>query len=257
MKITVNQLFTHPVKGLTPQAQNQVYLQAGHGIVGDRALALMYDSIAPQTPSAVVPWMRKKNFVMQCDFPTLAALACDYNPQTATLTIQRQGAELLTAQTNTITGRDAIGTFFTKYLAAHINNQRLRLVGDSTGNTRYPDRAIADVSLVSQATLTHLSAIAKTVVDVRRFRPNLVVDGIPAWAEFDFVGKQFRLCDTLLEITAPINRCLNIDVNPDTGERDLALLALLQRHFNHKQTGVLAKVITGGNVSPSAELIPI
>ena len=56
--VRVKQLFIHPVKGLTPQTSDRVYLQAGHGIPGDRAFALMYDVTAPDNPNPVVPWMK-------------------------------------------------------------------------------------------------------------------------------------------------------------------------------------------------------
>jgi hypothetical protein len=260
--VKVKQLFTHPVKGLTPQTVNRVNLQAGHGIPGDRAFALMFDSLAAENASPLVPWMKKQNFAMQCDWPGLAALDCHYDPQTAVLTVKRQGVELLVAETNTPGGRYTIGTFFTSYLAAIHPSQAarhperaLRLVGDSNGTTRYPDREPGHLSLVSQATLNQISIAAGTLVDVRRFRPNVVVEGIPAWGEFDWVGQEIQLGRARLEITAPINRCLNIDVNPDTGERDIPLFSLLQQHFKRKQIGILAKVITSGTVTLGDNLI--
>ena len=261
--VRVKQLFTHPVKGLTPQPCDRVDLQAGHGIPGDRAFALMYDSVAPDNASPVVPWMKKQNFAMQCDWPGLAALDCHYEPYTGILTVKRKGVKLLVAETNTPAGRDRIGAFFTGYLAAihpsqsarHPDRAPLRLVGDGTGTTRYPDREPVHLSLVSQATLDQVGEAALKLVDVRRFRPNVVLEGVPAWAEFDWVGQEFELGTARIAITAPINRCLNIDVNPDTGERDIPLFSLLQKHFKHKQTGVLAKVITGGTVALGDGLI--
>lgn len=261
--VRVKQLFTHPVKGLTPQACDRVFLQPGHGIPGDRAFALMYDPDAPDNANPVVPWMKKQNFAMQCDWPGLAALDCHYDPQTSVLTVKRKGVELLVAETNTSAGRYAIGAFFTGYLAAihpsqsarHPERAPLRLVGDGSGTTRYPDREPVHLSLVSQATLDKIGEAVDAGVDVRRFRPNVVVEGVPAWAEFDWVGQQIQIGTARLEITARINRCLNIDVNPDTGERDIPLFSLLQKHFKHKQTGVLAKVITNGTLAIGDGLI--
>ena len=252
----VKQLFTHPIKGLTPQAHNQVYLQAGHGIPGDRAFALMFDPNISDNASLTVPWMKKQNFAMQADWAGLAALDCNYQPETGVLTLKRQGVELLRQHTNTLDGRNTIGAFFTGYLAAiypsqtarHPDRAPLKLVGDGS-TTRYPDRESVHLSLVSQATLDQLSAIVGKFIDVRRFRPNVLLEEVPAWAEFDWVGREIQLGTAQLEITAPINRCLNIDVNPDTGERDIPLLSILQKHFKHKQTGVLAKVITDGTVA--------
>ncbi len=263
--VRVKQLFIHPVKGLTPQAEERVHLQAGHGIPGDRAFALTYNSGTSDNASSVVPWMKKQNFTMQCDWPGLAALACHYDPATGVLTVKRQGVELLVAETNTHAGRDRIGAFFTGYLAAihpsqaarHPERAPLRLVGDGSGKTRYPDREVVHLSLLSIATINQLSEVASHGVDVRRFRPNIVMEGIPAWAEFSWVGQEFELGQARIAITAPINRCLNIDVNPDTGERDIPLFSLLQKHLGHKQTGVLAKVITGGTVTLGDALKPI
>jgi len=261
--VEVKQLFVHSVKGLTPQTLNSVYLQAGHGIPGDRAFALMFDAAAADNASPIVPWQKKQNFAMQCDWPGLAALNCHYNPQTAVLTVKRKGIELLVAETNTVAGRYAIGAFFTGYLAAihpsqsarHPDRAPLRLVGNGNGTTRYPDREPGHLSLVSQATLDQLGVAAGKLIDVRRFRPNVVLEGISAWEEFNWVGQEIKLGTAQLEITAPINRCLNIDVNPDTGELDIPLFSLLQKHFKHKQTGVLAKVISSGVVALGDSLI--
>lgn len=244
----ITQLFVHPVKGLTPQAETQVSLQSGHGILGDRAFALMYATSTSKSNSRVVPWMKKRNFAMQCDLPALAALDCRYDFQNALLTIKHKDQDLLVADPNILAQRKLIDAFFTGYLAADLKSP-LQLVGTNDGKTRYPDRHTVHLSLINQATLDQLSDIVGQPVDAKRFRPNIVFQGIPAWAEFNWIGQHFQLGSAQIEVTAPINRCLNIDVNPRTGKQDLPLLSLLQQHFSHKQTGVLAKVITSGIVT--------
>lgn len=256
--LTITQLFTYPIKGLTPQPQKSVYLKAGHGIPGDRAFALMYEDCTNPADSKTnnISWMKKQNFAMQNDWAKLAALDCDYNSSTGYLTIKHQQIELLTADTNTNQGRDLIGSFFTGYLAAispnkaarHPHKSPLRLVGEYN-TTRYPDREAVHISLISQATLNNLSELAGKHIDVRRFRPNIVIDGVEAWEEFNWVGQELQLDGARIAVTARINRCLNIEVNPDTGEIDIALLSLLQNNFQHVQTGVLATVITEGRIS--------
>jgi hypothetical protein len=255
-KICVKELFIHPFKGLSPQKCSSVEVQVGHGIKGDRSFALMFKEDAQHLDSTQVPWMKKHNFAMQNDWAGLAALDCAYEAATETLTVKRKGVELLVADTNSPTGRDRIASFFTGYLAGiyptqaarHPNRAPLQLVGEY-GKTRYPDREAVHISLVSQATLDNLSELAGLQVDVRRFRPNIVLDGVPAWGEFDWVGKEMQLGTARIAITARINRCLNIDVHPETGERDISLLTLLKKHFQHTQTGVLAQIITSGTVA--------
>ncbi|GAB1542924.1 MOSC domain-containing protein [Scytonema sp. NUACC21] len=254
--IRVEQLFIHPFKGLSPQKCDRVDLLSGHGIPGDRAFALMFDENGQYANTVAVPWMKKQHFAMQNDWSGLAALDCCYEATTGILTVKRKGVELLVADTHSHTGRDRIATFFTGYLAGiyptqtarHRNRAPLQLVGEFS-KTRYPDRESVHISLVSKATIEDLSELVGCTVDVRRFRPNIVLEGVPAWGEFDWVGQEVQLGTARIAVTARINRCLNIEVNPETGERDIALLTLLQKHFQHTQTGVLAQVITSGNVA--------
>jgi uncharacterized protein len=258
--IRVKQLFTHPIKGLTPQINTRVDLLAGHGIPGDRAFALMYDTdeaeiadrIFSSDPQGVVPWMKKKSFAMQCDRPELAALTCEYNASVDILTVRREEAELLAAEASTAIGRAQISQFFSHYLTT-ISDQKIeqcsvRLVGSRDGSTRYPDRNHVHLSLVSTATLENLSQVAGHFIDSRRFRPNIVVEGGLAWEEFDWIGQEFEIGTARIAIAARLPRCLNINVHPDTGVCDIPLLSLLQKTFHHKHTGVLATVVQDGTV---------
>ena len=255
--IQVKQLFTHPVKGLTPQPLNQVELKVGYGVPGDRAFALMYDSADPETADPIFPWTQKKNLAMQCDRPELAALACEYDPATGVLAVRQNNGEVLAADTNAPEGRAQISHFFSEYLsrvpsgqsARYVERRHLRLIGSGNGTTRYPDRDFIHLSLVSAATLADLSQVASQMIDARRFRPNIVVEGVAAWEEFNWVGQEFDIGTARILITERLTRCPNIDVHPDKGELDIPLFSLIQKTFKHKDTGVVAKVITNGTVA--------
>ncbi len=260
--IQVTQLFTYFIKGLTPHPSDRVLLQAGQGIPGDRGFALMYADAEAEGDATKTPWMKKNNFAMQNDWPGLAGLACAYDAETQQLTVHREGIELLSASTQTETDRDRIGAFFSGYLAAleptatarHPEKAPLRLVGDGN-QTRYPDREIVHISLINQASIDDLSDRLGYVVDVRRFRPNIVFTGVPAWSELDWVGKVFEVGTAEIAIAAPINRCLNIDVNPETGASDRSIFAQLQPQLGHRQTGILATVTRSGTVTVGDQLV--
>ncbi len=260
--ITVKQLFIHPIKGLTPQQSDRLSLTKGHGIKGDRAFALMFLNEGDSPPPEIVPWMGKKHFAVQNDWPGLAALDCHYDPQSRLLTVRDGGVELLKAETNSEVGRDRISAFFSGYLAnlkptegaRHPEKGPLHLVGDGGGETRYPDRQPVHISLLSQATLDELSEVVGEKIDVRRFRPNILLEGMEAWEEFKLVGKEFKLGSAKIDISARIGRCINIEVNPETGDRDLPLLSILRDKFGHAQTGILATVDTDGVVAVGDEM---
>ncbi len=252
---TVKQLFIHPVKGLTPKSSQQIFLTSGYGIKGDRAFALMFLDSDNSTLPEVVPWMSKKHFAVQNDWPGLAALDCDFDPETECLTVRQQGVELLKANTGLSEGRDRISAFFTDYLtnlkpnkgARHPDRASLQLVGDGK-TSRYPDRKPVHISILTQATMDDLGEKAGQILDVRRFRPNVVVAGMDAWSEFGLVGQQLRLGDAEITVTAKIGRCMNIEVDPETGDRDIPLLSILKQKYGHCHTGVLATVDGDGVV---------
>lgn len=255
-KIDIREIFVHPVKGLTPQRCDRVELLENFGIRGDRAFALMFADTG--TPKPRTPWLSKKHFAVQNDWGKLAALDCSYDGTRHTLEIKRNGESVLVADVGTSEGRDRVGDFFTEYLqtltpspsARHPHVSPVRLVGTPTGETRYQDRDRGQISIISQATLDDIARqVGLGAMDPRRFRPNFIVDGADPWAEFDWVGGRLRLGPALVQVTARIGRCLNIDVNPDSGDRDFPLLSKLSEGFGQAQTGVIATIIEGGTVA--------
>jgi uncharacterized protein YcbX len=64
---------------------------------------------------------------------------------------------------------------------------------------------------------------------MRRFRPNLVVDGGAPYAEDDW--QRIRIGDVVFRVVSRCSRCIFTTVDPDTGERDAARepLATLER----------------------------
>ncbi|WP_199247660.1 MOSC domain-containing protein [[Phormidium] sp. ETS-05] len=264
----ISKIFTHPIKGLTPQEQERVWVDGGLGIRGDRAFALMFsDSAHSTTTGQSVPWMSKKNFAVQNDWPALAALKCHYEAETGRLTVENGDPQsLLVADTTTEAGRERIGAFFTGYLAAsrptekarHPQVTPVRLVGENVpGRSQYLDRQQGHISLIGASTLEDIAAKCGVRVDPRRFRPNMVLEGVPPWGEFDWVGQRFHLGDCEFTVTAPIGRCLNIEVNPDSGIRDIPLFSLLLENFGHAQTGVVAEVSSSGVVAVGDCLTPV
>lgn len=256
MTTQIQQIFRHPVKGLTAEARDRVELVADFGMAGDRAFALMFEDTGDPQPQT--PWLSKKHFAVQNDWGELAALHCTYDSDRQTLTVRQPGGVELSERVTTAEGRDRLSQFFSDYLqqlrpssaARHPEATPVRLVGTADGTTRYPDRDRGQISIVSQATLDDLAAkLGVAAIDARRFRPNFVVSGVAAWDEFDWVGRDLQLGDARVAVTARIGRCANIDVNPDTGQRDLDLLSQLSAQFGHAQTGVIARVLSGGTVS--------
>ena len=71
--------------------------------------------------------------------------------------------------------------------------------------------------LISQAALEALNARLEKPVSMRQFRPNLVVDGVPAHAEDGW--QRIRIGEVEFEVAKPCVRCIFTTVDPSRGAR--------------------------------------
>lgn len=72
--------------------------------------------------------------------------------------------------------------------------------------------------LISQAALDGLNARLARPVSMLQFRPNLVIDGVPAHAEDEW--KSIRVGEVEFEVAKACVRCIFTTVDPARGERD-------------------------------------
>lgn len=82
------------------------------------------------------------------------------------------------------------------------------------------------ILIITDRTLNKLERILGREVDQRRFRANLVVSisDDRVQDEAVLVGKRLRIGEVQLEVTEACERCSMITLDPDTLERDVAIL---------------------------------
>ena len=78
-----------------------------------------------------------------------------------------------------------------------------------------------DVLPISLATDGGVAAVG---VDRRRFRPNVLLSGVPGLAERDWVGREVRVGDAILGVRQVRGRCVMTTFDPDTLEQDIGVL---------------------------------
>jgi uncharacterized protein len=64
-------------------------------------------------------------------------------------------------------------------------------------------------------------------VEMTRFRPNVVVEGAPAWAEDGWLGHRLRVGEVAFRAVKPCDRCVLTTVDPETGEKGRQPLRIL------------------------------
>lgn len=231
-------IWRHPIKGIGREALDRVDLAAGAPLPGDRAWALLHDGAAHQGDG----WQPRRNFLVVASGPALAPVAC--RTEGGRLTLSHPDRPDLTLDPTTG------GAALTRWVAPLWPADRpapTRLVAAPPEGMA--DNGAAQVSILGRATLRALSERAGRPLSEDRFRANLVLDGLPPWGEFDWVGRDIAIGPVRLRVTERIERCRATEASPETGRRDADTLRALRDGWGHQDVGVYATVLTDGPVA--------
>jgi uncharacterized protein YcbX len=89
---------------------------------------------------------------------------------------------------------------------------------------------------------------------MRRFRPNVVVEGT---GEDDWVGRQLRVGDAVVEVSKQIDRCvMTTREQPGGIERDIDVLRTINRE-RANNLGIGTLVVTPGAVRVGDQVEPL
>ncbi len=270
---TVQQVWRYPVKSMGGESLDAATIGSG-GIANDRGWALQ-ETATGKVASAKNP----RAFRALLEYTATV----DGEEEDAVVTIT--GPEDFAVQTSD--GRhdarlsDAIGRLVTLERAGDvdalyesewpdmeglvISNMSLDLpVAMSTEKTSFVD--LAAMHLLSTASLHALAALApEAAVDVRRFRPNLVIDTGDAtgFVDTEWVGHEVELGRrVVLRITDNATRCVMTTLAQGSLPQDRNVLKTLaienQQEFGGLGRsacfGVYAEVVTGGSVRVGDEV---
>jgi uncharacterized protein len=87
------------------------------------------------------------------------------------------------------------------------------------------------LSLITTQTISRLSEMVGTQLDVQRFRPNILVEASEpsAFLEDSWVGCVLRIGGLVMRVDKRDGRCVVITIDPATGERNPAILRTVAR----------------------------
>lgn len=220
-----------PVKSMGGEAPAEAAL-GWSGLVGDRQWALVKEPALGR-----FPWFTGR------DFSPLVAWRAAY-----------PAARDLKTATATLTAPDG----WTGVIDDPALLERLRRESGRAMRLMRLGRGAYDslpVSLVSTADHAAVEISHGAPIDPRRFRINVVVESdlpLRVWA-----GRRLRIGDgddaPQLAVTEPIERCVMITIDPDTGERDPWLMRTVAQQFD-KKYGVYANVARPGILLRGAEV---
>lgn len=233
----------YPVKGLAGQALGAADLTAGETLSHDRRFAIVHG--ASQCDPTAPTWQPKRQFLQRMTDERLALLGLDYDDATEALTLKRDGKQVARGLLSIPIGQELINQF----LNAFMKDPRGALKIVSAPGIAFTDAPEKLVSIINLASVKDIERVTRAPVDPRRFRGNLLVEGLPAWSEFDLIGREITAGPVRLRVVSRITRCAATNVNPDSGDRDLNIPKALMTGFGHADCGVYAEVLSGGRIA--------
>ena len=299
-RVVVTDLARYAIKGLSGDLLDSVVIPKGgvQTFPDDRRFALLkqqkrdkFDEIDPE-------WLHKENFLCAFSAPELMAgfrshyeilEASEGNNTERKLTLHRRNKDGTDASTEPVlgpidlglpSGREALASFFseesnealvcvTKEPEANAKTSTFQFGNTRAGVKNNPGGDTRTVHLVNRATIREFSDTIGMDLNPMRFRPNIIIDGLEAWEEFNWVGRTLRIvskgkkdddnyddggassCSLIVKVLTRTVRCEGIGIDPlDPSAGKLDVPKLLSKNYpeHGPYMGVYASLeVVGGD----------
>ena len=115
-------------------------------------------------------------------------------------------------------------------------------------DTSNSNKVFNSISLINLNSIEDFEKRINQKVEFQRFRGNFYVDGIDAWEERNWIGKNIKINNVLFKVERNIPRCVAINLKPKTDKSDLNLLQSLKEAYNHFDMGIYLRSLNDGKI---------
>ena len=216
-------LFRYPVKSMAAEALPSAPV-SWHGIAGDRRWAL----VRPDRPASGFPWLTIRERPELWSYrPTLEN---QQRPDGSAVHVRTPEGDVLNLQDPGLLARFGAGVRLMKI-----------------------DRGVFDVlplSIITTQAVQSLSQSVGSELDVRRFRPNILIEatGSESYPEDGWVGSVLRMGGAAVRVDQRDQRCVLVNVDPtDQGRSPEVLRTIVTERDNC--LGVYGSTVQPGRVA--------
>ena len=240
MTARIAALWRHPIKSHGREALTRASLTQGQTMPWDRRWAVAHEMANVDGAT----WVPCNNFSRGAKAPGLMAITATSNEVAGTLELSHPELGQLRFDPDT---ENAKFLAWVNPIMPQNRAQSAQIVrAETCGMT---DTDFPSVSLLNLASNNALSEVMDTNLSMDRWRGNIHIQGLSAWAENDWIGKTLKIGTAELAIREQITRCLATTANPETGIRDADTLKALKSSFGHQEFGVYAVVTCSGDIA--------
>ena len=245
--MTVTALWRHPIKSHGREALERVTLTKGKTMPWDRVWAVTHE--ATKFDHDAPTWAQYHNFIIGSRTPSVAGIWAKLDEASRQVSLRHADLDDLTICPDEASD---IARFLA-WVAPLCPANRARPSDIVTAGDRgMTDSPFPSISIMNMASHAAVAGALGTDIDIARWRGNIWLEGLPAWAEFDWTGNDIRIGGSVLRVRERIKRCPLTNTNTTTGQRDTDTLGVLNGVFGHQDFGVYAEVIESGDISIGA-----
>ncbi|HKB64324.1 MAG TPA: MOSC domain-containing protein [Pyrinomonadaceae bacterium] len=232
----ISAIFRYPVKSMAGESLAVARL-SWHGIEGDRRLA-----VRRLADKSEFPWLSASKL------PQLLL----YKPVRLDRSANSQNGELLPTHVRTPDGQeyelqsDELRQDISSRYGSDVELMNLK-------HGIFDEACISVISLGTVQSVEHESGRGEGRCDLRRFRPNVVIEtkGAEPFMEDKWVGRTLRVGEgnsgAVIGVTMKDERCVMVNLDPDTAEKDSEVMKTIVR-LNGNYAGVYGTVVRAGEL---------
>ena len=115
-------------------------------------------------------------------------------------------------------------------------------------DTSHSSKVFNSLSLINLKSIKDFEEKIDKKIEFERFRGNFYVEGIEAWEERNWIGKNIMINKVSFKVESNIPRCVAINLKPKTDDNSLNLLNSLKKNYNHFDMGVYLRALNNGKI---------
>lgn len=250
MTARIARIRRHPIKAIGGQDLRRTRLDAARRLSGDRIWALL--SEAGEAHAGPVPdrWLPKACFLRGAASAGLQAVQGGWGGDAPEGRIRLSHPDLPELDFDPETEGARLAEWV-RPLWPGDKPAPTRLVRGPTGWT---DTNQPWISILSLSSLADLETRLGQPLGIERWRGNLWLEGWAPHAERDLIGRILTIGGIELRVTQTIGRCPGTNADCTTGRVDIDMPAALEAEFGHRDFGIYAEVVTGGDITLGDEV---
>ena len=249
--IKIKNLFYSPVKSLSFTESDSLNILKYRGVEDDRIFAFVQNMDISKIKNLIKdPNSRKLNdFLTLKNTPELNKYNFTYTKDN--LILKKQDEIIISINPFDDNEKKLLCEKISQII---IKDKTLELLMDEN-NPFFDTMPENSVSLINKKSIDDFSKRVSADIEFERFRANIYIDGLDAWAERTWIGKSIKINNVDFVVLDEISRCSATNLKPSTDMVTFNLPNQLKKNYDHINMGLYLVPLQNGVISKGDKLI--